>query len=474
LNPKLSSQTNSCSAISICVELALIQAIHRHTDGVVTFHCKQNDQFENLFAIRSGYLPCLLSTTDQRLASDAFMSVNAYWYPERTPRYLSAAQCRKPNRLRYLCACFADLDFYKLGLTYGQVIGTIVDYQDGGVIPPVSIIIRSGRGVWLVWLLRDPKNPRLPPRAFPEKQQQYRRVQQRIHERLANLGADAQDALRLLRVPGSIHSVSGERVSYFVQADDAGRCFSYTLDEIATQFGLRKDGWFHRLALKTQERQNGRRWRGPKALTEYRMKDFIRLLELRRGGFDKGCRNRAALYYAWLLKCQRIPKDDALRKVTNLGTACRPPLSAAECRDAVKSGYNPNWTNGIAKVTAKPAPPSIKYQTVSDWLDIKPEEAAQLKKYPPASRFGREQTQSSSRPTRRQVAEERRDKISRIVADTGVVPPLRRMQQLLRESGHVVSQVTVMHDYQALALVRPRAGMCGGRSAAELVNFQCL
>lgn len=457
MNPKLSSQTNSYSAIPICDELALIQSIHRHTDGVVTFHCKLDDQFENLFAIRADYLPWMLSTTDHRLASDAFMSVNAYWHPKRNPHYLSAAQCRKPNRLRYLCACFADLDFYKLGLTYGQVIGTIVDYQDGGVIPPVSIIIRSGRGVWLVWLLRDSKNAMLAPRAWPEKQQQYRCVQQRIHECLANLGADAQDALRLLRVPGSIHTVSGERVRYFVQADDAGCCFSYTLDEIVAHFGLRRADWSHRLALKTPERsssrRSSRRWRGPKALTEYRMKDFVRLLGLRRGGFDKGCRNRAALYYAWLLKCRRIPKDDALRKVTNLGTACRPPLSAAECRDAVKSGYSRNWTSGIAKATAKHAPPSIKYQTVSDWLDIKPEEAAQLKKYPPASRFGRKQTQATPRPTRRRLAQDRRSKIRRIVAENGVVPSLRKMRQLLIEAGHVVSHVTVMYDYQVLALL---------------------
>ena len=66
--------------------------------------------------------------------------------------------------------------------------------------------------------------------------------------------------------------------------------------------------------------------------------------------------------------------------------ACRPPLLPAECRDAVKSGYKRNWTGRIA-TTRKHALPSIRYQTVSDWLDITPQEAERLTKYPPASRF---------------------------------------------------------------------------------------
>jgi hypothetical protein len=31
--------------------------------------------------------------------------------------------------------------------------------------------------MWLVWLLHDSRNPKLPPRAWPEKQHQYQRVQ---------------------------------------------------------------------------------------------------------------------------------------------------------------------------------------------------------------------------------------------------------------------------------------------------------
>jgi hypothetical protein len=431
-------------------EFSPIEVIHRHSDGVVTFHKKEEDLFDNLFAIRAEHLSSILPDVRGQLESDAFMSMNAYWHREKNRHYLSAVQCRRPNRLRYLCACYADLDFYKLGLSYGQVIGTIVDDQDKGVIPPVSIIVRSGRGLWLVWLLRDYKNQRIAPRAWPEKLQQYVRIQQQIHERLDHLGADAHDALRLIRVPGSVHSVAGGRVRYFVQADEAGRYYTYTLDDLAARFGV-QNTW-QRRAVRSPQRSISRRSRGPKALTEYRVRDFLRLVDLRQGGFDKGCRNHAALYYAWLLKCQRIPIDEALGRVTKLGRACRPPLSLAECRGAVKTGYNRNWRSNIAGPIARHAPPSIKYQTVSDWLDITPQEAKLLTKYPPASRFSKGQPKCDAPSTRKQAQEIRHAAICRIVAERKAVPSLRHMVRLLEVVGCPVSQVTVMKDYFALGL----------------------
>jgi hypothetical protein len=147
--------------------------------------------------------------------------------------------------------------------------------------------------MWLVWLLHDSRNAKLPPRAWPEKQQQYQRVQGKIHKCLARLGSDAHDAMRITRVPGSIHSGASERVRFFVQADYAGCCYSYTLDELSAHFGVRR-GRTRRRGIEIPERSISRRSRGPKALTEYRVKVFLRLLELRGGGFDDGCRNHAA------------------------------------------------------------------------------------------------------------------------------------------------------------------------------------
>jgi len=54
------------------------------------------------------------------------------------------------------------MDCHKLGIDTGTAIGSIIRAQDDGIIPPASVLIRSGRGVWAIWLLngRDYKAPK--------------------------------------------------------------------------------------------------------------------------------------------------------------------------------------------------------------------------------------------------------------------------------------------------------------------------
>lgn len=439
--------------------IAAIEAIHRHSSGVITFHKKVDGKFENLFGIRSEHLRRMWPEFVAKLKSDVFMSLNAYFDRESQPHYLSAVRCRKPDRLQYLCACFADLDCYKLGRTPGQLIGTIVDSQDAGLIPPASVIVKSGRGIWLLWLLHDPRNPAVAQRAWPETQMAYHRLQRRIHECLAHLGADAQDALRIARVPGSLHSIAGVQVSYLVQADEASNLYTYTLDELADWFRVKSTETPLLGRQEAPERSIQGRSRGPQALTEYRMGDFAKLVDLRRGGFDEGCRNRAAMYYAWLLKCRRVPITKATELVLELGRRCRPPLSPSECCSAVKSGYG-RWQSYVG--TQKKAPPSIRYQTVSDWLDIKPQEAKYLLKYPAAQRFKRNEPETKPRRTRRVEQHDRQVAIRRIVEELAHVPSLRHMEKLLRATGHPASYVTVKKDYESLKLSAKASPTVGG------------
>ena len=68
--------------------LAHLEMIHRHPDGVVTFHRKQDDRFENLFGVRAQYLPQVFRDICADIESDAFMSINAYWHPSTNQRFL--------------------------------------------------------------------------------------------------------------------------------------------------------------------------------------------------------------------------------------------------------------------------------------------------------------------------------------------------------------------------------------------------
>jgi hypothetical protein len=96
------------------------------------------------------------------------------------------------------------------------------------------MLVKSGNGLWLLWLVCDPNAPDKPSGAFTDRLDLYSRIQQSIIERLLPLGADpaARDATRRIRVPGSLHSESESTVEWWIQGRaDSG--YIYTLQELA-------------------------------------------------------------------------------------------------------------------------------------------------------------------------------------------------------------------------------------------------
>lgn len=426
-------------------EFAPIAAIHRHADGVITFHRKQGDDFQNLFGIRSNDLQGMFPEFREQLERDAHFSLNAFWSPEKGRKhYLPAARIRKSENLRYLCASYVDLDCYKQGIDFGAVFGTIITYQDQGLIPPASIIVRSGRGMWLLWLLHDSKDPMKPQRAWPEKQVLYYQLQRAICDRLAHIGSDAaaRDAVRLARVPGSIHTGTVQRVKYWIQAGEGGRGYSYTLDQLADLFAVerRKLPAKVKKALTECEKPKTQRRKGWEALNLRRLREF-ELLRSMRAGFREGHRNHAALLYAWLLGRNGLSREDVATQVSIMGADCKPPLSPSQCRDAVRTGLS----RKISRITE---------QTIADWLDITPEESGALEKFPAASRFvpGRQpqKTVADWKAPRDGKKQMRQVLIREIIAQLGRVPPVRDMAILIAEKGITVSSVSIWKDYREM------------------------
>ena len=115
--------------------------------------------------------------------------------------YISQATFFKPNRrlvnLWHLPLCFVDLDAYKTEYSSADPAGLSLAVRqhlaDTG-IPPASMVIHSGRGLYLKWLLKSP----LPQSKLP----QWNVVQRELINKLADFGADpkAKDASRVLRL----------------------------------------------------------------------------------------------------------------------------------------------------------------------------------------------------------------------------------------------------------------------------------
>ena len=320
-DPRLLDQEDT-EETAPALDLDSILAIHRDRDGYIAFVRKPDPAhpvldrhgkpraWENLFSIRAGDLASMFPAFAKWLTHDSFFSVSAFYRaaPYKNKMTGLPDAWRKEKYISKLTACYADLDCGRpesedpgAALTWRQAQHDAEALADLGVIPQPSIMARSGRGVYLFWLLRDVKDPARLPHAWPEKVELYKACNRALNERLRShlLPADpaAIDAARVLRVPGSIHRKALRRVTYVIQLDQDGRGFVYTLPDLAAALDLPAPGG--ELPEKARELAKPAQYRrvknpgsaplrsvGAKALNALRAQDLL-TIETWRGGFLK-------------------------------------------------------------------------------------------------------------------------------------------------------------------------------------------
>jgi hypothetical protein len=340
-----------------------ILALHRAPDGYVTFHRMKdtimNEEKRKLvlydWCVRADSLrdvfPQFRAEFDTNDGTDSYFSLNSFFRPGSGIWWKSMGlprANRKAWNARYLNVAFCDVDGYKIGLDFGTLVGKLISLQDQGVIPPASMYIRSGQGVWPVWLLIDKHGSDLPPTAHTHRKVLWNSIQKALNERVAHLGVDlgAKDVSRIARVPGSFNPKSQKRVTFIPQLAADGSKFEYTLQELAKFFSVEtrmpptisaSTSTYASTSTATAKSRNAakRRDRG----MALRLQDFLRLREMR-GHFSHAdrCRNFAALTYAWLLNKNGYDKVSIRYEVTRLGRECDPPLSDTEIKSVIEQG----------------------------------------------------------------------------------------------------------------------------------------
>jgi hypothetical protein len=197
--------------------------------------------------------------------------------------YLSTQRFRGRRRiakLLSLSSLYADLDFYRFPeLDYlhpYMVLELALEHLERAAIPPPTLAISSGRGLYLVWQHEHLKRSALP---------RWNRCHSRLVEVLEAFGADAQarDAARVLRVVGTLNREEtvysllsvGEVYGFGALAD---RILPFTQAEL---YELRIQR-----ALRAPKRPHERLFALPKGydqgtLWEARLSDLQRLRELR-------------------------------------------------------------------------------------------------------------------------------------------------------------------------------------------------
>ena len=241
---------------------------------------------------------------------NVYISINTFYSTFRSLEYL-----------KELKAQFIDLDIYKTGFTKEQIIMHLeADYFNKS-IPRPNLIIDSGRGLYLIWLLNS-----VPSKALPL----WKAIEEYLYSVLKPFGADRQalDPTRILRVPGSINSKSKTTVKVIEQYD-----YIYDLREIQNEY-----------LPELEERKAKKKGRPSKtvfihrerSLYYARIQDIIKLCELRE--YDlKGHRELILFLYRYYLCYFLEDTQKALQDILELNREFVYPLSETEVIIATRS-----------------------------------------------------------------------------------------------------------------------------------------
>lgn len=188
-------------------------------------------------------------------------------------------------------------------------------------IPRPNLIIDSGRGLYLIWLLNS-----VPSKALPL----WKAIEEYLYGVLKPFGADRQalDPTRVLRIPGSINSKSKTTVKVIDQYD-----YLYDLREIQSEY-----------LPELEERKAKKKGRPSKtvfihrerSLYYARIQDIIKLCELREYNL-KGHRELVLFLYRYYLCYFLEDTRKALEDVLELNREFIYPLRETEVVRATRS-----------------------------------------------------------------------------------------------------------------------------------------
>ena len=262
---------------------------------------------------------------------------------------------RRIECIKELNALFIDLDTYKTGFTKEQILINLNENHFKQSMPIPNFIIDSGRGLYLIWLIK-----KVPSMALPL----WKAVEEYFYKTLKEFGADRQalDATRILRVPGSFNSKTHTEVKIIDNYD-----YLYELREIQSEY-----------MPELSEKAPVRRGRPKKVKYIYRerslyytrLQDIIKLCELR--GYDlKGQRELILFLYRYYLCYFTEDVEKSLNDTLELNSMFRQSLSEREVIRATKS----------AETVFKDKNKDYKYknETLINLLEITEEEQKEMK-----------------------------------------------------------------------------------------------
>lgn len=298
------------------------------------------------------------------LGEDVYFSQNTFYKPQR-----------QIENIRQLRSLYVDLDFYLFNYDPSWVMGKLEHEFYGHSIPEPNILIFSGQGMVLIWLIEP-----VPYKALPL----WQAVQNHFLKQLSELGGDpkAADAARVFRIAGSINSKNGNEVRAEYRHD-----YRYALREIQNDYLPDLSEVFSK---KVGKGKKGRKKKVVQLFNTYklhyaRLLDLVKLVELRNYNVY-GYRETICFLYRYWLCCYTNDPSESLNQTQTFNLQFVDPLPLREVekatRSAEKAWYarNNEEANRIAMEKGYPgAGYNISNKKLISWLDITPEEMTHLK-----------------------------------------------------------------------------------------------
>lgn len=234
---------------------------------------------------------------------------------------------RRIENLKEINCIHMDLDTYKTKFTKTQILMNLDDNYFGKTIPIPNLIIDSGRGLYLIWLIEP-----VPYMALPL----WKAIEEYIYKELKEFGADrmALDPTRVLRVPGSINSKSNTIVKILETNE-----YVYKLREIQEEY-------LPEIPKKEKGKATAPKKRGRPKKVVYvfnerslylaRITDLVKLCELR--SYDiEGEREMILFLYRYYLNYFFEDENKALNDTLELNRMFDKPLTEKEATKATES-----------------------------------------------------------------------------------------------------------------------------------------
>lgn len=302
------------------------------------------------------------------LRNDVYFTVNSmfrgHWRWKVKNTFLRYP-ARKQSDIRWLNALFTDIDVGRFGCenemsigrlfphllpkdiydvdekskhrTWEQALFQVMVFEEMGLLPPVSIYARSGRGIYLFWLLEPVYFYHLTDEETTLRGDYYN-CQRAINKTLRGdskepiLPADtnAMDGVRILRIHGSVHSKTKTRVCYFPsKLEDVDPNKIYTLKKMLDFFGIEEK----KIVKPEPEKKIFKQAEKPKtaparkhgvlASFEYRLDDLTKLFK--DGHIRQGQRYFTLRNMAWFCFRLHMEEAEAVKRLKSMARLCRPP-----------------------------------------------------------------------------------------------------------------------------------------------------